>query len=201
MVTRGNHGKSRSSALLQAKLRERLRSGEVTPGELLPSVRTLSSEHGLAPKTVHRALKALAAEGLAVAEPRHGFRVLARANDPHNGCPVAYVLAGFGTTDAGADRFHRNLQNSLQRAMAERSWSLLGVSLGDRRPEEVMRQLVTARTWAVILDVVNPEFLELVEKARMPAVMVDAWVENAPFDAVLQNNYQGGFLAANHLVK
>lgn len=45
-------------------LRERIRTGELPPGRVIPSETTLMQEHGLARGTVRKAIDALAEEGL-----------------------------------------------------------------------------------------------------------------------------------------
>jgi LacI family transcriptional regulator len=52
----------------------------------------------------------------------------------------------------------------------------------------------------VALDTISPELIAMVRAEGMAAVMVDAWLEDSPFDLVLQDNYRGAFLAARHLV-
>lgn len=51
---------------LASILRERIASGELPPGRVMPSEATLSQEYGLARSTVVKAVKALEAEGLVV---------------------------------------------------------------------------------------------------------------------------------------
>jgi len=151
-------------------------------------------------KTVTRALKALEAEGLIAAEPRHGYRVLSRAHDPHRGCPFAYV----SWRDRGGDewdRFHQVLMSSLEGVARDRGWTVL--SVGSRRDKypEVVEQLKTAKVWGAILETSKPEFLTLIERAGIPAVMMDEWREDQSYDSVLQDNYRGGYLAGKALVE
>jgi DNA-binding GntR family transcriptional regulator len=56
-------------------LRQRITSGELTPGEVLPSETQLMQEFGLARITVREAMKALRAEGLVVTARRRGSYV------------------------------------------------------------------------------------------------------------------------------
>ena len=55
---------------LAGVLRDRIRSGELPPGQRMPSEKDLHDEFGLARETVRRALGVLRAEGLI--EVRHG---------------------------------------------------------------------------------------------------------------------------------
>ena len=49
---------------IAAELRERITSGELAPGDALPSTRTLAQEHGVSVETATKALRVLADEGL-----------------------------------------------------------------------------------------------------------------------------------------
>jgi LacI family transcriptional regulator len=195
-TVRANGG--RSASKLASYLREEITDGRIPAGQFLKTERQLAAEHGIARMTVRRALKTLEGEGLVAAEPRHGYRVLAGATDPDRGFPVAYVLS----IDPGKtewDIFHQQLLNAFQKSASLRGWSLLGVNSGGRSRTEVMEQLRAARVCGVALDTVDREFLDMVAKASLPGVMVDAVSEGAPLDSVLQDNYGGAFLAAKHL--
>jgi LacI family transcriptional regulator len=179
-------------------LREEIGAGRFACGAFLPTVRELSRKHQLAPKTVLRALRELQAGGLVSVEPRQGYRVSARANDPDGGAPLAYVLS---TREAAEnwDAVHRQLLLAFQRAAMLRGWPLVGMSSGGRAQAEVVRQLLAMRACGVILDAIEPELIELVRKAGLPALMVDAWRDDPGLDAVVQDNHNGGALAAGHL--
>jgi DNA-binding GntR family transcriptional regulator len=56
-------------------LRASIESGEIPPGGLLPSSKTLEQTYGVSRETVRRALAVLRAEGLVVTEPSYGTRV------------------------------------------------------------------------------------------------------------------------------
>ncbi len=190
----------RASAGLSTVLRKQISSGQIPAGDFVPSVRRLSEEHGLSCKTVHRALKALAAEGLVAAEPCRGYRVLARASDPNRGCPIAYLLSAQAT---GGDwtGLNRLILTSLQSAASRRGWSLLGVGQRGLAPEVAVEQLRAAQGWGVVVDVHGPHVVDLVRRAGMTAVMVDAWHPDAGVDAVVQDGFRGGLLAGRHLAE
>ena len=191
-------GAGRVASRLAAVLRNSIIEGRIPAGEFLPTERELAARHGLAQMTVRRALRTLQREGLVAIEPRHGCRVLAKANDPRRGCPVAHVLSH--SAGKVLDNVERHINLALQDAAARRGWSMLAVHVGERPPDEVLAELRAARAWGVVLSAVDPKLLKLIGDAGLPAVMVNAWSEGAPFDAVLQDNYQGGFLAAQHLL-
>jgi DNA-binding LacI/PurR family transcriptional regulator len=181
-------------------LRSRISEGRILAGQFLPTERELSAEHGLARMTVRRALRALERDGLVAIEPRHGCRVLSAANDPRRGCPVAHVFST-GSSEEQLDAIHQHIHSALRGVLTERGWSMLEVHMSGRPGGEVLEQLRTARAWGMILDAADPDLLALIRESGTPAVLVDAWREDSPLDAVLQNSYQGGFLAAQHLLE
>lgn len=184
---------------LRADLRSQIEAGRFAGGEFLPTVRELSKQYGVARKTVNRALKALESEGLVSAEPRQGYRVLARAGDPDRGCPIAFITER-GPNPFDWHHFLQALRSGLQTAVHKRGWSLLALGSEDRSAKEMMRQLGGARTCGLVLDAVQPDLLEAARKAGLPVVVVDSWYEDTPVDTIIQDSYLGGLLAATHLV-
>jgi len=164
----------------------------------LPPVRELSRAHGLAMRTVQRALGALEREGLIVAEPRRGYRVLARSHDPNRGMPLAFLLSTPVEPDSW-EAFEAMLAHSFQKAAMRHGWSMLAVSTSGRGVTDIIEQLRAARACGAILDTLDAELIRAAEHLGLPVVMADSWVEQTPVDAVLQDNYRGGFIAAEHL--
>jgi DNA-binding LacI/PurR family transcriptional regulator len=189
----------RAATALVTALRSRISEGRILAGQFLPTERELSAEHGLARMTVRRALRALERDGLVAIEPRHGCRVLSAYNDPRRGCPVAHVFST-ASREEQLDPIHQHIHLALREVLAARGWSMLEVHMSGRPGTEVLEQLRTARAWGMIVDAADPKLLALIRESGMPAVLVDAWSEESPLDAVLQNSYQGGFLAAQHLL-
>jgi len=183
---------------LAGEIRLGIENGEIAAGSFLPSVRRLSRERHLAHKTVYHALRALAAEGYVSAEPGRGYRVLARANDPDRGCPVAYVLSA-QLSGAGLDPFLTRLMAELQGAAGRQGWSLLSVGAEGMTHAEVVEQCVASRSWGMIVDAHGPEIVRRALKAGLAVLMVDSWHPDAGVDAVVQDGFGGGFAAARHL--
>ncbi len=188
----------RVSAELYADLRAQIVQGRFAPGQYLPTVRELSAEHLIARKTVNGVLKKLEADGLVAAEPRKGYRVLARAADPDLGCPLAYVADLRGSPDEWRP-FHQELLSAFQGAASRRGWSLMGVGSQGRDRSAVMQQLVGARACGLAIDSVDEEIMTAIRQAGLPAVAVDAWEYDYPIDSVVQDSHRGGVLAARHL--
>ena len=72
------HSREPSYLQLAAILRGRITSGEIAPGEPVPSITFLVQETGLAVGTIRKAIKVLSDEGLVVTVPGRGSFVTER---------------------------------------------------------------------------------------------------------------------------
>ncbi len=186
--------RGRAATGLAGALREGIASGRIAEGEFLPSVRALSEEHGLAPQTVHRALKSLAREKLVIAEPRQGYRVLPRA-EAEAAAPVACVV----DVTEGGGAWGRTLAAVFERAAALRGTPLLAVPFHREGPEEIRRQLAAVRPRGALLNTSDPEVLDVIGHSGVPAVMFDSWRPGSGFDSVVQDAFEGAMQAAEYL--
>lgn len=189
----------RSAFELSLKIRREFLSGKVVPGEYVPTQQALAELYGVAPLTARRALKLIESQGLIRAEPRRGFRALARINDPTNGHPLAFVLSE-QKASAGWSGLHGLMLESFRKAAAERGWSLLAVGAESMQAAEVIEQCRAARAWGAILDTSDPQVVKAAAKAGLSVVLVDDWQADMLVDTVLQDDFRGGFLAARHLL-
>lgn len=55
-----------------AALKDKIESGELQPGEQMPSLRKISEDYGVAQTTARKVIDALAREGLVEIKPRWG---------------------------------------------------------------------------------------------------------------------------------
>ena len=78
---------------LAAVLRDQINKGQLPPGQLLPSERTLQQQYGLARETVRRSIAVLRAEGLL--EVRRGQGVVVKE---HHELRDLYLEAGVAVT-------------------------------------------------------------------------------------------------------
>jgi DNA-binding LacI/PurR family transcriptional regulator len=200
MVLRRNPIESEKGyAWLASQLRRVIVAGDIAAGDALPSLKQLGSEFGVSSETARRAAKQLEAEGLLASEPRQGFRVLAKANDPDRGLPIAFVVSA--TEQAGLwNSFHRLIFACLQKAAHERGWSMLAVGAGNRSGREVMAQLRDCRVCGMVLDAMNPDLVDAVAGMGLPTVMIDSWETDMRLDGVVQDSFQGAIVAVRHLV-
>jgi Bacterial regulatory proteins, gntR family len=193
-------GASRGSANLVVALRKAMKEGVYSAGQFVPSLRKLGELHGVSQETVRRGLGLLVQQGLLVAEPRRGFRVVRSAGEIATQSPVAYITSNSGQNLAGKDDVARVLGNAFQDAAGLRNWSVLVAHVGGQSDETIAEKLRAAGAWGAALDTFDPALLNLITRLGLPLVMVNAWEETLRADAILQDNYLGGFLAARYLV-
>ncbi|HOX04855.1 MAG TPA: GntR family transcriptional regulator [Planctomycetota bacterium] len=196
---RGPGAGGRTSTEICAELRSEVVSGKFAPGQYLPTERQLSARYEVAQNTVRRALKALEAEKLIAAEPRQGYRVLARANDPERGCPLAFVNWNSAPAESWSN-IDAELLRELQLAADERGWPLLSMAAGELAPEQVLERLGTARSFGVLTSTLDAQTLDAIRGTGLPVLMLDQWIEGSGLDSIMQDGHQGGILAARHLV-
>jgi len=192
----------RSSVELAARLRREIVAGRIAPGGYLPTERDLAARNCVAPMTARRALKTLENEGLVSAEPRRGYRVLAAADDPDRGLPIAYLTHGPKPGGEFWDQFHRVLLAEFERVAAGKGWPLLAVSMDGISVGEVVERVCSARACGAVLDKFEPELLEAFGREGVATVLIDSRTEgfDGETDAVVQDSFLGGVLAAAWLV-
>ncbi|MCW8132543.1 MAG: GntR family transcriptional regulator [Planctomycetota bacterium] len=190
---------TRATGDLLRQLRTEIGQGRYRDGSYLPSVRQLARAHALSPETVRRGLMTLSREGLLEVRPRRGFLVR-RARDTEMRQPVAYVTQ-YRQDLSDAQPVNWAIDRALTAAAGADGRGMLGVHVADMRAEAMRGQLEAARAWGIVLDTLVPEQAEAVLGLGLPVVMVNAWLEGTRFPVVLQDNYLGGYLAAQHLVE
>ncbi len=191
-------GGGRSSASICELIRADIAASRIRPGDYLPPVRELCRIHGVALKTVQRALRRVAADGLVASEPRQGYRVLAAANDPDRGCPLGVVLRN---PRERWDGMESSMVASLQRVAAARGRSMVAVEAGEFEPERILERLTAARAWGVVLATTEPAVLSLVRRAGLAAVVAENWSPDCGLDAISQDDFHGSLDAAVHLAE
>lgn len=190
----------RASDRVVRHIRAQIEAGQIQSGQYLPTERELAETFTIARMTARRALKTLEANGFIASVPRRGYKVTLRAvNDPGRGCPIAYVLDEPECLAPGDD-FHKTLFNVFQHVASRRGSTLLAAYGGPLTPSRTLEQIKAARVWGVAIDSINADLMRLLRDNGLPAVMVDAWREDAEIDTVVQDSYQGGLLAANYLL-
>jgi len=197
-MARNGTGRGRSLETLVGHIRGEIASRRYPHGDLLPSTRKLAERFSTSYETVRRGLKQLEEEGLLSSEAKLGFRVSGAVKGDRAG-PVAHIT-DYRMDLSDAQPATWALSVAFQSAAADRSWSVLGAHGGGRKRGEVVDQIRAGNAWGVILDTLDPELHAGVRDSGLPVVMVNSWFEDEAVDVVIQDNYRGGFLAAEHLV-
>jgi DNA-binding LacI/PurR family transcriptional regulator len=190
--------RGRDLSKLVRKVRGRIGSGLYASDDFLPSTRDLAAEFGMSAETVRRGLKVLEEEGLLVGQPRSGFRVAGR-RDVRSLKPVAFMTSySDGLRDAQPATLALSL--ALQNGAAARGWSVQSVNCQGLNAGAIGEKLAASGCWGAVLDSKSADLYELLSGSGLPFVMAGAWTERVEVDLVLQDNYRGGFFAAEHLV-
>ncbi|MDR3708823.1 MAG: GntR family transcriptional regulator [Capsulimonadaceae bacterium] len=155
-------------------IKQRIKRGVYSPGDQLPSIRSLGLDLNLTSPTIQRAVKQLEAEGVLESQHGVGVRVLESAD-----CRATPLIFGF--VQPYINRFSLNLHQYLEDALDSRS--NLCVVKSTRKDAERERQQIEKLIncgvnglliWPVGGDT-NAEFLRDVVR-RLPVVFVDCTV-------------------------
>ncbi len=110
--------------------RERIERGELQPGHVLPSVREMAQQWGVANTTAARALKALQAEGLALSMPGSGTVVSNQGSGPATAEQLAVHLRATGQFYPPG--YETTILDAEITPAPEQVAAVLGVEPGDR---------------------------------------------------------------------
>ena len=179
----------------------RIRRGEFQPGSLLPSENQLCQQYEVSITTARRAFLELVKEGVverragvgtmvssAVRQSRLSFLSIDYEGDAWRRTPSAMgeIIAGVGAA-------------SWQR---DASFSMTGVANEDT--VGYLRRLVEERSVDGVLlrtaDDISEEYLEIMEDAGMPYVVIKRHVPGRPMNCVVSDDVAGARIATEHLL-
>ncbi len=196
---RSRDASGRASARAAGRLRNDIVEARIEAGQFLANERELARQLDVSRETLRRALKMLEREGLLQIVPRRGYRVLARANDPEKGAPIAFVLSAQAQQRNWTPRIDAVL-SAFQKVASERGWPLLVVGAPDMPADAVLAQLRTTRACGLVVDTADPAMLAPAREAGLPVVIVNDWLHGEDVDSVMQDGQQGGMMAVEHLL-
>lgn len=182
---------------IEQALRSRIESGELRPGDRLPSVNELRRHYGgINHLTVRQALKNLSDDGLVRAEQGRGTFVQQRAKRAGR---VALVLPHL--EDSLFLLIARGVQHVLSEAMVK---TLILDSRSNHSEEsDTFGHLdELSLDGAIIFPVVGSELVEHAYRFKakeFPFVLVDRTLQDYDMPAVVVDNYGGGYAIAAHL--
>lgn len=188
----------RTAAQVNAWLRAQIHSGLWSPGDYLPPIREISRTQGAASVTVFKVLRQLESDGIVEAQPRKGYRLRRRIESAATTRPIALLVE----TELPPDQWRQNaFLNELQHACGRTDRPLLTMNSGGKSPGELVDQLVAMRVTGLIFTAYSPSLIRAIKASGIPAVMAGAWHPEAGIDAVVQDDFQGGYLAAESLLQ
>jgi len=196
------------------ELIERIRSGELSPGEALVSEKRFSEMMGLSIRAVQDVLRGLAEEGWIVRESRRGTFVAEREAQPDsNAIPGvsaprrrAVMLQGVLWEQTAArdvpGPFRRDIIHRTEMHLVRRGIEVVYSPTVFDQVEPFLR--ANAATVGVVIVPVLGELYEIVRKFEIPCVgIVNMPHEDlgVPFDGVGTENEQAAYTATRHLIE
>lgn len=173
-------------------LREQIITGELAPGDRLPSFAEFRAQHGAAISTVEKVLTALEREGLIERRQGSGTFVSERK---HSLTGNIGFIGGAVYFDKERGPFNRLLVEGVQQAIEERQQHLL--YLGNKTS---LQQNAAAKVDGVLLGgVADPAGVLALLPADLPRVSMLHNVEGAA--SVVADDYGGARLAVRHLLE
>ena len=185
--SRMSRSKSRQAAHV---IKQRIKRGIYTPGELLPSIRSLGAELNLTLPAVQRAIRRLEAEGLLESHHGIGTQVLSSAD-----CRTTPLLFAF--VQPYSSYYSIMIERSIEDALDSRSNLCVAKCTRNdaRREREQIEKLVNSGINGLLIwpvdDDPNGEFLQQIAR-RVPVVFVDRTLEGVRASSVVLNYKKAG---------
>lgn len=197
MARLSNEALRESLAELEHVLRSGIASGEYGAGQLLPGARALAERHRVGRRMVQVAMRALERDGLVSAEARRGYRVRAQDGNDGPGAALAFVVP---RSSSGEFHTHHSvLLDHLQGAAGARGRPVLAVGGRDASRDEIVAHLRSHRVGGVVVNSNEPGLVSALTRLHSPMIAVDVWHPDMQMDAVIQDGFLGGYLAAQYL--
>ena len=183
-------------------LARQIEDGTLRPGDLIPSERELCVWYGVSSITVRRALSDLAAEGCVMRQVGVGTFV----TSPRRRTRLGLVIFGFVEDD-----WHRNrdIHGDLIGGIASASWEHAAVFSLIRAPlnttvAPLLESLISEKLFDGFIlrtagDFHRHDVMPLL-RARLPFVLVKRRLEDTSVNAVVVDEFQGGYRATKFLV-
>jgi LacI family transcriptional regulator len=186
---------------LTDRIRARIESGELKPGDKLPSIAELCDKHKVSAITVRRALTELASEGLVRGAQGKGVFIAQPAKAVGNG-QVALVIPDFTTSP-----FFAGIMYGVEQTFGRDRDLVVGVNqLDPDREIEILRGFFARGVHAALLTPAtvgrspmhDTAVAELVERG-LRLVLVDRDIHGLAVDRISSDNHMAGRIAGEHL--
>lgn len=203
MAGRSN-GKTDVAEVVRA-LESQMAGGHVRAGDFLPSIRSVSSDLGCAPLTVHRAMRQLVRRGMVVAVSRRGYRIADGARRPPSGRMVVF-LENSENYEEFLGHIYKAQLRSLQREAMRRNWTFVLLPYQRQSVASIGDQLHKIGATGIILQDIGHRFPAGLTREicdlGLPIVNLNTPdSESCLMDHVLRDELHGAALAAEYLLR
>ena len=183
-----------------------IESGELKPGDKLPTEEDLAARFAFSLTTTRKALTELAREGAICRIKKKGTfvssNILPEPPAPTTPRTVSFILPLSEQTD---DTLMQHVRGA-QGCFSQRGYSMLIEATNSRMELEnqFINQAIDNQLSGLIIFPVSPEqnrntFLKL-KQHNMPFVLIDRFPEHFPVNSVVCDNFDGAFQATEHLI-
>lgn len=181
-------------------MRHRILSGEWSAGSRVPSENTLQSLLGISRSTIRQALTTAKAEGLIESVPGKGTFVRQNPNKQSNSRLIGFVIPYFRSS------FDSQLLRGAESALRARGYRVVFCNSERQRQEEdrLLHLLLQDHAagiliWPVMEDSSQRFLFDLVRQ-QVPVSLMDRTFPGLEADVVLCDNFNGGYMATQHLI-
>jgi hypothetical protein len=192
----------RSSFAAEDLIARGIRDGDYALGRYLPPLRELSRLHNLSTETFRRALLRMHDRGVLLSKPRRGFMVLRKPEAASQSDSVHTILysgpPGRPNEWTYTDRL---FLLEVQDFAAKHDLAVLTVSHSDTPSNRFREQLEKTELGGALLVRPSGPFSDLVRRRGVPMVLVGSAPDTSGADAVVQDDFGGGILAAGYLAE
>ncbi len=172
-------------------------------GGHLPPERELARAYGVSQDTVRRSLEVLVREGLVLRRQGQGTRVLPRRSPRPAGSETRVsLISDWGQVPPG---YAAGILEGLGAGASRAGWSVsFGTRSGKEAESELLARVIGEGPDGLIL-MLSTDPRDLVEavlqRRRVPIVVVDNYVEGLPVTSVRDDSYGGARQAVEHLLE
>lgn len=191
----------RNAEQILKKIKTSIINTDIKPGTLLPSVREYSVEFKTSTNTIWRALKVLEQEGWILGENRKGYRLVDRTTliDTRSFC---YVMTQENIMSLNSDkRVYAYILNAFKKNALEKNLNFYNLIMGENEEAQIQTQLENSKCAGFIIDNLSPKLMDWATTSELSCLLIDDWQDEITADTVVQDDFSGGSLAANYLIK
>lgn len=197
------NGKTKYMALME-ELKEKILSGEIKPGDRMPSENELASANGLSRHTVRKALAILENEGYVTAEHGRGTFCSERMRHRKNSKNIAVI------TTYISDYIFPRLIQGMDRVLTEQGYSIILKNTGNSRQREAqcLEDILTKDVDGLIIEPSKSQILcrnmhlyRKLDEFQIPYVFIQgSYPQMKHKPAILMDDAKGSYLLTKYLI-